>query len=231
MTRSGNARVAGVTFLGYIAVGVLAMVLSSRASGGANAPTLAGVADHITEHRVIVVLSLVMATAAIVLGVTLHAITREEDPDLALLGLMFRVGEGVLGAFPIATLGLLWLGQVPGPIADPATAESLAALLGKIGGWQTTVCATLFAVGSTFFCWLLLRGRAIPVGLAWLGLGASVLLLAVLPLQLAGAVGGRLVALAWAPMALFEIPVAVWLIARGVAPGRLGVKMGQAPSA
>ena len=35
MTRTTNARIAGVTYLFYIAVGLTSMVLSGRASGGA----------------------------------------------------------------------------------------------------------------------------------------------------------------------------------------------------
>ena len=37
-----------------------------------------------------------------------------------------------------------------------------------------------FAVGSTIFCWLLLRGQMIPVALAWLGTAASALLVVLL---------------------------------------------------
>lgn len=219
MTRSTNARIAGLTFLLYIAFGVLAMVLTSRASGEASTGgLLAGYGVPATAHRVAIVLGLLMTISAIVLGVTLHAITREQDPDLAMLGLVCRVGEGVLGALPVTTLGLLWLAQVPSPVADTALAEAMAALLGKIGGWQTTISAILFAVGSTSFCWLLLEGRAIPIPLAWLGVAASVLLVVILPLQLAGVVRGAPVI--WAPMALFEIPLAVWLMVRGVAPAR-----------
>jgi hypothetical protein len=52
------------------------------------------------------------------------------------------------------------------------------------------VTATFFAVGSTLFSWLLLRGRMIPVPLAWLGVLASVLLVVLLPLEAAGFVWG-----------------------------------------
>lgn len=78
-----------------------------------------------------------------------------------------------------------------------------------------------FAVGSLLFCWLLLRGRVIPVGLAWLGVIASVLLVVILPLQLAGVLVGA----GWAssatwmifmPMLLFEVVCALWFLVKGV---------------
>jgi hypothetical protein len=77
--------------------------------------------------------------------------------------------------------------------------------------------ATFFAIGSTLFSWLLLRGRMIPVPLAWLGVLASVLLVIFCPLQLAGLLGGPVTSYMWLPMLLFEVVLALWLIFKGVA--------------
>ena len=220
MTRTTNARIAGFTFLFYIAVAFPSMMLFNRATSGEGiAAKLSGLAQHATDVRVAVVLSLAGCFAALVLAVTLHAITREQDPDLAMLALTCRVGEGVSGAVSIAaTLGLLWLATATGANApDPAAAQALGAYLLK----QTPlVAATFFAVGSTFFAWLLLRGRMIPVALAWLGVLASVLLVVLLPLELAGFLRGPVTQLMWLPMAAFEIPLGGWLLIKGV-PGHV----------
>jgi hypothetical protein len=76
----------------------------------------------------------------------------------------------------------------------------------------------LFAFGSTIFSWLFLRGRMIPRSLAWLGVAASVLLVVLLPLELAGVVSGPITMIMWLPMAAFEIPLGLWLLIKGVAP-------------
>jgi len=79
-----------------------------------------------------------------------------------------------------------------------------------------------FAVGSTLFCWLLLRGRMIPVTLAWLGVLASVLLVVLLLLQRAGLFSAgtnwssSVTWLVWLPLLVFELSFAVWLIVKGV---------------
>lgn len=218
MTRRTNARIAGVTFLVYIAAGITSLVIAGRASGsGGIAAKLVGYAQHATEIRVAFLFSLLASFCALVLAVTLYAITRDEDSDLAMLGLVCRVGEGVSGSLPVM-LGLLWLATATGPDApDTTTARTLGAFLQKAGGWQTISSAILFAVGSTAFCWLLLRGRMIPVALAWLGIAASVLLVVALPLQLVGFFSGRVFDIIWAPMAVFEVVLALWLIIRGAA--------------
>ena len=126
MTLRTNARIAGFAFLFYIAAGISSLALAGR--------------PHVTG-----VLTIFTSFSALVLGVTLYAITREVDPDLALLALTCRVIEAMPGEGAI-----------------------------------------YFAVGSTIFCWLLLRGRMIPVALAWLGVFASLLLDVILLLQRGG---------------------------------------------
>jgi hypothetical protein len=163
MTARTNARIAGSTFLIYIAGGMASMALAR------NAPATA-------------LLALVMSFSALVLGVTLYGLTRTQDPDLAMLGMTCRLLEAAPGH-------------------------------GEI----------YFAVGSTIFSWLLLRGRMIPVALAWLGVIASALLVLLLPLQIAGLFGGPrawsspVTWAVWSPLLLFEVVLAMWLLIKGVA--------------
>jgi hypothetical protein len=217
MTRRTNARVAGFTFLFYIASGIASLALFGRATGGEGiAAKLAGIAQNAPIVRITILLDLLQCFSALVLAVTLYAITREEDPDLAMLALTCRVGEGLLGAIGIpGTLGLLWLATATGPGApDPASAHALGAFFLK---GNVALTATFFAVGSALFSYLLLRGRMIPVPLAWLGVVASVLLVVCLPLQLAGFLTGPLTSFMWLPMLAFEVPLAFWLLVKGVA--------------
>jgi hypothetical protein len=87
---------------------------------------------------------------------------------------------------------------------------------------ETIVSATFFAVGSTIFAWLLLRGRMIPLPLAWLGLVVSVFLVVVLLVQRGGLFGNAVnwsssfAWVIWMPMLVFEVAFALWLIIRGV---------------
>lgn len=163
-SRLVSARVAGVAFLLYIAAGISSMALSDESS--------------VTD-----VLDLLMGFSALTLGVTLYAITREEQPILALFAMTCRIAEA---------------------LSDGDEA------------------AVFFAVGSTVFSWLLLRGRMIPAPLAWLGLIASVLLVVILPLQVAGLFGGSMSWSAsitwyvWLPMLVFELVLSIWLLIKGV---------------
>jgi len=217
MTRTTNSRIAGFTFLAYIAAGITSIVVFGRATSGEGiAAKLAGIAQHPTEVGIVVEFGFIQAFAALVLAVTLYAITREQDPDLAMLALSCRVAEGVIGASSILrTPALVWLATAAGVNApDPAAAHALGSYLLR---GDAAVAATFFAVGSTLFSYLLLRGRMIPVALAWLGVVASILLVIGLPLQAAGFLRGPITSVMWLPMLVFEVPLAVWLIAKGAA--------------
>lgn len=221
MTRTTNARLAGFTFLAYIATGIASMVLFGQAAAGANAAaSLASIAQHATAVRLTALLTLLTFFEAIVLGVTLYALTRDEDLDLALLGLCCRVGEGVLGAASaVSTMQLLSVAVASSTstVPDAAAATALGASLLRQGGSSTAIGATCFAVGSTLFSYLFLRARSIPVPLAWLGVLASVLLVVALPVQLAGFLPASLAWPIWMPMLAFEVTLALWLLVKGVA--------------
>ena len=207
MTRRNNSRIAGIAYLLYIAAAFPAMVISNRATAGSDiAARLANLAQHVPEMRVAVVLSLVGCFCALVLAVTLYAVTRVQDRDLAMIGLTCRVAEGVTGATgAAATLALLSI--VNGPGSDAVGAFVLADTV--------FVAATFFAVGSTIFSWLLLRGRMVPVWLAWLGVVGSAVVVVAMTLQTLHLVNSTAVQITWAPVAVFEVLLAGWLIVKG----------------
>jgi hypothetical protein len=133
-----------------------------------------------------------------------------------MLALVCRVGEGVIAGSSVPrTPALAWLATASGVSApDTAATHALGAYLLR---GDVAVTATFFAVGSTLFSYLLLRGRMIPIPLAWVGLVASVLLVIGLPLQAAGFLSGPITMIMWLPMLTFELPLGLWLIIKGVA--------------
>ncbi len=220
MTRRSNARVAGFAFLVYIAAAFGGMILEGKASGGEGpAAKLASIAQHAGVMRLAILLQLVGCFCALVLAVTLYAITRDRDQDVALLAMACRIAEGVIGALSLPRMaGRLWLATASGAESpDPAVAAGAAASLFGLPSWGTNLGATFFAVGSTLFAWLMLRGRIVPAALAWLGVVASVLVLGILPLELVGLAGSPITDFMWLPMLVFEVSLAFWLIVKGAA--------------
>jgi hypothetical protein len=226
MTRTTNARIAGFTYLFYAAIGICIELLMHQARGGlGGAAMVARIGQYATNVRLSILITLLECLSSLVLGVTLYAITRDEDHELAMLGLVCRVAEGVLGSLNNipSYLGLLWLAKAGGGTGlDIPTTNALRAFL-LMPGASVPIGAIFFAVGSLIFAYLLLRGRMVPVSIAWLGVFATGLLVVVLPLQLAGLSTGPLTGYyEWLPALVFQVVLALWLLIKGVAsPERL----------
>jgi Domain of unknown function (DUF4386) len=220
MTHTTNSRLAGLMFLFYIVTGIANMVLFGQATrGSGTAEKLASMAQHATTVRLTVLLTLLTFVIAVVLAAALYALTREQDRDVALLALCFRVTEGVIAAVSsVRTMGLLSIATASAAVnaTDTAAANSLAGMLLIQGGWTGTIAAICFAVGSTLYSYLFLRARSIPVPLAWLGVLASVILVLTLPLQLVGLLPGPVTWYVWMPMLVFEVVFALYLLIKGV---------------
>ena len=216
MTRRTNATIAGIAYLLYIAVAFPSMVISRRATAGADiAARLANMAQHAFDVRLAAVLTLIGCFCALVLAVTLYAVTRVQDRDLAMIAFTCRVAEGVTGGTGIAaTLALLSIVTATASNAPdiPAT-QTLASF---IFADTVFVAATFFAVGSTIFSWLLLRGRMVPTWLGWIGVVGSALAAVAMPLQALGVLSDSIAQLTWAPVGIFEILVSIWFIIKGV---------------
>jgi hypothetical protein len=199
--------------------GAIVVFLMNRATDAeGTTATLSCIAAHASDVRVAIILELLESFAALVLAVILYGITRYENSELAMLALVCRVCEGLVGALGIRnTLGLLWLAKA-GAGADapvPSTSDALGAFL-LMPAQSAMIGATFFAVGSMIFSYLMLCGRIVPTPLAWLGVLASVLLVVGLPLQLVGFVKEPMTGYIWLPMIAFQIPLGLWLLIRGV---------------
>ena len=220
MTRTTNARIAGFAFLFYIAVIVASMVLFGEATGAEGAAAqLASIAQHVTEVRVSVLLGLLTPFVAMVLSTALYAITREQDRFLAMVAMTCLFGAGVIdGIYIPTTLGLLSLATTAGANApDTSAVYALGSFLLTARAWNPLIAATFFAVGSTLYSWLLLRGQLIPGALAWLGVLASVMWVVGFPLQLVGVLPIAATWFAYLPMVVFEISIGLWLLVKGIA--------------
>ncbi len=121
MTRITSARVAGFTYLFYAAIGICIELLMHQARGvDGGAAELVRIGQHATNVRLSILIVVLECLSALVLGVTLYGITRVVDHELAVMGLVCRVAEGVLGALRIPSyLGLLWLAKPGGGTGAP----------------------------------------------------------------------------------------------------------------
>lgn len=160
------ARVAGFTFLVYIIAGISSLALGSQL--------------QVTD-----LLLLLQSFSALVLGVTLYALTREQGPILALLALACRVAEAIQYGesaiyFAVGSLFFAWLlmrGRlIPSALARLGVIASallvvilplqLAGLFGGSMSWASSatwlVWLPMLVFEVTLALWLIFKGVAFP---------------------------------------------------------------------
>jgi hypothetical protein len=215
ITRDKSRRTAiivGVLFiLGDIA-GVLSYVVTGGLLDGPDALTKIAA----SQNQVVLgaLLVLVMGLALAMIPVVMFPIFKKYNEVLALGCVVFRGALETVAYMASAGAWLLFveLSRQHAEAASPGAPhfQTLSALLaGPIPGYLTAI---VFSLGSLMFYYLFYQSRLIPRWLSVWGLVGAVLYLAWPLLALFGHGFGLLMA----PLAVAELVLAVWLIAKGL---------------
>ncbi|MBW2686312.1 MAG: DUF4386 domain-containing protein [Deltaproteobacteria bacterium] len=216
------ARVAGVAYLVITIVAVLygSLVESKLIESGNDAATATNILANESLFRVGIVLVLIIYVSVVVASWALYVILRTVHKNLALLALLLRSAEAVLGAATvlISFVVLYVLGDNgPSSAFEP---EQLQVLAGRFIDVRTAgldIVLIFIGLGATVFCYLLFKSRYIPKPLAAWGILTylsmlSLALVSILfpnhPLMLANVLYGV--------GASFELVLGLWLVFKGV---------------
>ena len=216
MRHSAEARIAGCAYLSYIVFAMSSSLLFARATAGDDvSQKLSTLHDMIWTARITVLFNLFETVCALILAVTLYQLVKAVSPTLALLAMLFRAGEGLLGTLPLLSkLELMRLATTPA--AGSAGVSSYVSfgdeLLHRPDAGFSEFC---FVVGGFLFSYLFLRGRLIPRWLAWIGVITIGVQMIFVSLDIATMVPGSIVNWLWLPILLYEVPLGIWLIVKG----------------
>lgn len=217
MTQRAEGKLAGYAYLAYIVFAMSAAILSRKTTTGADtSQILSTLRSTIALSQIAVLLDLLQIVCAVVLAVTLYRLSRTVDATLALLAMAFRFGEGMAGFVPLLSrLELMKLASTQNPwCADSAGCLAVSGeILRRPDDLFGQFC---FVIGGFLFAYLLLVGRLIPRWMAWTGVITIGLQLICVPLYTATLLPGKVVNWAWFPILLYEVPLGIWLIRKGV---------------
>ena len=185
---------------------------------------LAKVAGNETQVFIGAFLDLIGAAACPAIVIALYPVLRVHSPGLALGSVAFRVIEATF--YVISVVGLLLLVTLGGEAAkagavDAAFYGRLAALVVAGRAWLGFVAAVVFAgLGTLLYDWILFRAALVPRWLSGWGIAAAIAMLIAAMLAMFGVAPplSPVHIVLNLPIALQEMALAVWLIARGFAP-------------
>jgi len=172
------ARVAGILFLGAIVLAFGCGALLSKIAGdGSFAETASRIAASERMYRVALSGVLLVTLSSSVLAFALYVTLKRVDGRLALLGMIFCLGDSCLGLM-VRACGFVRLHLYVSAHAGGAgamTAESLNGLMRTIGGTTENIGGIAFGIGSCLFFYLFTKSRVLPRVISVFGLIASLL--------------------------------------------------------
>ena len=220
-----TATSAGILFIIGTVAGVLSKAVTAFPVHNADDP-LGYAAAHDARVATGALLVLIMGLSLALLAVVLYPVLRRIDEVLATAYLIIR---GAVETTTYVIVAIAWLTLTP--LADTMSAgtgtgsrvgERLGTLVIDSDG-ASIVMSLVFCFGATLFYVLLFRSRIVPRWITVWGLIGIPLYVTAYLLAMYGAVGinSSSVNLLSAPLALQEMVLAVWMIARGFRPAVL----------
>jgi Domain of unknown function (DUF4386) len=215
------ATTAGVLYITGTVAGVLSMVVSAPVRDAGD--PFAFAAQHSSAVVTGALLVLVMGLSLAFVPVVLFPVLRRVDEVLAIGYLIVR---GALETVCYVVLAIGWLLLVPlgeAMSAGPGTASPAGVRLGSLvidSDATNAVLALVFCLGAVMFYFMLYRSRIVPRWIALWGLVAIPFYVAADLLAMYAVIGAVSTeqTLLFMPLAVQEMVLAVWMIARGFRP-------------
>jgi Domain of unknown function (DUF4386) len=222
------ARLAGLLYLAIIVTSILSLLLveARLVVDGDWAATTQRIAADQTLFRAGLVYDMVMFASVIALAWALFVMLRGVDRNRALLALLWRMAEAVVGAVTVL-LGVLVVLLVDSQEAratfEPAQLHALVQVLLTARAIGFEVAVFFLSLGTIVYCRLLYRSRYVPRALSGLGIVAFVIMLVGTAVGLLLPQLEDLTMVVWAPGIVFEAAIGVWLLLKGIRTAPVGV--------
>jgi hypothetical protein len=220
-TQQKAARVAGFLYLIIIITSILSMILveSKLVVPGDAAATVNNIMANELLFRIGAAYDLIMFASVVILSVALYVILKTVNKNLALLALSWRLAEAILGCVA-ALSSLIVLLLLNGEIYSAAFAtQQLQALVGlflDVRSAALTLVFVFLSLGTIVFCYLFFKSKYIPRILAAFGIFSFLLMLIGSFVSILLPDYAAILQFAFAPAALFEIVIGLWLLIKGV---------------
>ncbi len=217
MTDRKTAIVAGILFIVATAMGIGAVGMLGPLIGDTD--YLVVMSENSGAVRISLFLDLIMASAVVAIGVVLFPILKQKNETLAVGYLVARTIEGLF----LALAGVTWLvlaniGQEFVQAGQPEASyfQTLGTLWLNAGTVVFTMGAEItFGITALMLNYVLFRAHLVPRFITIWGFAGGFLLFVLGCLKILGIPVSTIEIAFTAPIALNEMVLAVWLIAKG----------------
>lgn len=214
------ARVAGFAYVATIILGVFSVnfVESRLIVPGNDALTVNNIMANELLFRVDITSEIIMYMLVILLSLALYVVLKTVNKNLALLALLWRLGEAIIGGGVTVLSGLITLLLLNSEAV--VETEQLQALVGLFLGICSTgldVVLIFIGMGGTVFCYLFYKSKYVPRMLSAWGMFTylTMLILSFVSILIPNLPETIKMAF-YVPGGLFELIFGLWLLFKGV---------------
>lgn len=213
------ARVAGLMYVITIILGVFSVnfASSSLIVPGDNAATVDNIMANELLFRVGVATEILMYVLVIVLAFALYVVLKTVDKNLALLALLWRLAEAIVGSGTVVLSGLIPLLLInSGASFDAGQLQAFVGMFLGVRSAGLDIVLIFIGVGGTVFCYLFYISKYIPRVLAAWGVLTYLTMFILSFVSLVTHVPDTTKMIFYVPGGLFEILLGLWLLIKGV---------------
>jgi hypothetical protein len=214
------AKVAGLAYVVTIMLGIFSVsyIDSNILVPDNDAATFDNLMNNGLRFRISIASEIIMYALVVLLSHALYVILKTVNKNLALLALLWRIGEAIIGAGVAVITGFIPLLLINSK--GSFEQEQLQALVGlflQVRSAGLDVVLIFIGMGGTVFCYLFFTAKYIPRILAAWGIITylSMLILALVSI-LSPSLPESTKMIFYAPGGLFEIAIGLWLLIKGV---------------
>lgn len=214
------ARVAGLAYVIIILLGIFGVgfVESKLVVPGNDAATVNNIMANELLFRISIYSEILMFALVILLSLALYVILKTVNRNLALLALLWRLGEAIIGGGVTVLSGLIPLLLLNREAA--LETEQLQALVGlflQVRNAGLDVVLIFIGMGGTLFCYLFFKSRYVPRLLAIWGMFTYLSMLMIASISIFSPNLPETIKMAfYAPGGLFEVLFGLWLLIKGI---------------
>jgi hypothetical protein len=214
------ARVAGLAYVVVIMLGIFSVsyIDSNILVPGNDAATVDNIMNNELRFRISIASEIIMYVLVVLLAHVLYVILKTVNRNLALLALLWRIGEAIIGAGVAVLTGFIPLLLLNGKaVLEQVQLQALVGLFLQLRSAGLDVVLIFIGMGGTVFCYLFFTSKYVPRILAVWGMITylSMLILALVSI-LSPSLPESVKMIFYAPGGLFEVIIGLWLLIKGV---------------
>jgi hypothetical protein len=169
--------------------------------------------------RIAMAIEFLMFVLVMVLSWALYVLLKPVNKNLALLGLIFRFGEALLGCVVIMfyfTILLFLSGAEYLQAFEPAQLQALSSFFLKLSSVGYNILLFIMGVGGVAYCYLFYTSKYIPKVLSVWGIITYSTMVAYGLIRIVIHNPPSELVYAMVPGALFELTIGLWLVFKGI---------------